>query len=163
MATWVARVEWHGTEQAPSDDDLETIAEALAQNAGSVGREREPDRVSATVAVEANSLRQAIDGALRVVRYAVQGQNLPFAPHGVEVLDENTFARRLTLPSIPPLVGYAEIARMADVSRQRAQQLSELPGFPPAVPDVPGPLRVRSQVETWLSKWERKPGRPRKA
>lgn len=64
---------------------------------------------------------------------------------------------------IPELVGYAEIATMAGVSRQRARELSGKPGFPPpAVVTASGPLRVKAEFELWLSSWERTPGRPSK-
>ena len=68
----------------------------------------------------------------------------------------------LAEPAIPPLVGYAEIAEMAGVSRQRARELPNLPDFPPAVTETSskGPLRVRSQVANWIQGWERRAGRP---
>jgi hypothetical protein len=48
---------------------------------------------------------------------------------------------------IPELVGYAEIATMAAVSRQRARELPGKPGFPPpAVTTATGPLRVKADV-----------------
>jgi len=51
---------------------------------------------------------------------------------------------------------------MAGVSRQRARELPNLPDFPPAVTETSskGPLRVRSQVATWIQGWERRAGRP---
>jgi hypothetical protein len=64
---------------------------------------------------------------------------------------------------IPEMVGYAAIATMAAVSRQRARELSGKPGFPPpAVTTASGPLRVKADVELWLSSWDRTPGRPSK-
>jgi hypothetical protein len=64
---------------------------------------------------------------------------------------------------IPELVGYAEIAAMAAVSRQRARELPGKPGFPPpAVTTASGPLRVKADVEQWLSSWDRTAGRPSK-
>jgi hypothetical protein len=95
--------------------------------------------------------------ALRAVEVAAAS-----VPTGVQVLPTAEYDRRSAQPSLPELVGYAEVADMAGVSRQRARQLARLPGFPAAVVETrSGPLRVRSQVETWLTR-ERKPGRPRK-
>ncbi|MGW5362904.1 hypothetical protein [Actinopolymorpha pittospori] len=163
MANWAARVEWNDADDL-TDVALERIAETLRAHSAAVGREREPDRASVNLTVEANTLRQADDLALRLVRDAVRAAGRRFEPSGVEVLDEATFAARLAEPTIPPLVGYAEIAELAGVSRQRARELGNLEGFPPAVVETQaGPLRVRSQVEIWMSQWERKPGRPRKA
>jgi hypothetical protein len=82
---------------------------------------------------------------------------------GLEVLDTAEHHRRTEQPTVPPLVGFAEIAEMAGVSRQRAWQLADLTGFPPAVVETQsGPPRVRTQVEGWLSRWERKAGRPKR-
>lgn len=51
---------------------------------------------------------------------------------GVEVLSAREYDRRVAQPLVPSLVYYAEIAEMAGVSRQRARQLAEVRGFPPA-------------------------------
>jgi hypothetical protein len=57
---------------------------------------------------------------------------------------------RAPAPSIPELVGYAEIAEMFDVTRQRARQLVDLPGFPAAVVETAaGRCGCRKQVEAW--------------
>ncbi|GAA5036933.1 hypothetical protein [Actinopolymorpha pittospori] len=163
MVMWAARVEWYEAGETTANG-LATIAETLEPHRAAVGRELEPDRASACLVVESNTLRQAVDLAMRLVRDAVQEAGRRFNPLGVEVLDEETFVARVAKPSIPALVGDAEIAEIADVSRQRAHELATLQGFPPAVVEtLSGPLRVRSQVEEWLSKWKRKPERPRKA
>lgn len=63
-------------------------------------------------------------------------------------------------PSIPDLVGYAEIAEMARVSRQRAREIAQRPGFPVAVVETAsGPLRVKAAVARWIESWDRSPGR----
>jgi hypothetical protein len=65
------------------------------------------------------------------------------------------------------LVGYAEIAAMADppLSRQRARQVAEdNPRFPdPVGATANGPVYLREAVQQFLQTWERKPGRARKA
>ncbi|GAA5035516.1 hypothetical protein [Actinopolymorpha pittospori] len=163
MTIWAARVEWYEAGDTTANG-LATIAETLEPHRAAVGRELEPDRASACLVVESKALPQAVDLAMRLVRDAVQEAGRRFDPLGVEVLDEETFVARVTKPSIPPLVGYAEIAEIAGVSRQRARELATLQGFPPTVvATLSGPLWVRSQVEAWLAKVERQPGRPRKA
>jgi hypothetical protein len=81
----------------------------------------------------------------------------------VDVMTEQARKAANENPSIPPLVGYAEIADLAGVSRQRARELAHLDGFPVAVVETAaGPLRVKEAVESWIQNWNRKPGRPRK-
>jgi hypothetical protein len=109
MTSWVARVEWrHGV--AMSDIDLLSIAAALSSYNTSVGREHEAGRVSASLSLEASTLRQAAVDALRIVRGAVLEAGHPFHPVGVEVLDEPTFVARLARSGTPPLVGHVEIS-----------------------------------------------------
>lgn len=65
-------------------------------------------------------------------------------------------------PTIPDLVGYAEIAEIAGVSRSRARQFADLDGFPaPVVETAAGPLRLKSAVQAWVATRNTKPGRPR--
>ncbi|MBG6192022.1 hypothetical protein IWX64_002991 [Arthrobacter sp. CAN_A212] len=81
----------------------------------------------------------------------------------IDVMDERTRQTESGTPTFPELVGYIEIAHMANVSRQRARQLSTLEGFPvPVVETAAGPLRVKAAVEDWLMSWDRSPGRPRR-
>lgn len=113
MTSWVARVEWHGG-AAMSDIDLLSIAAALSAYNTSVGREHEAGRISASLSLEASTLRQAAVDALRIVRGAVLDAGHPFHPLGVEVLDEPTFVARLAHSASRPLVGYVEISARPD-------------------------------------------------
>lgn len=116
------------------------------------------DALMVTVTVEAATLRQAIATALQRVETTIGGK-----AHGVEAITLDEIERRLTEPVIPDLVGYIEIADMLGVSRQRARQLADAAGFPPAVvTTASGPLRVRAAVEEWAKTWRRQGGRPRK-
>lgn len=162
MATWTARVEWAQSYE-PNSSNYDEWTDALSGFGGSIGvvhrssRPGDPTRLAATISLEAGSLRQATKLALGAVEDA-----LGIRSDAVEVLPAREYDRRLAEPLVPQLVGYAEIAQMAGVSRQRARELADLVGFPPvAVETHAGPLRARSQVEGWLSRWERKRGRPR--
>lgn len=160
---WTARVEWPQATSL-STDDLERLVERLLPYAGALGVEKEaagpdePETWSAVINVDAPSLRQATTAALQAVEQAVGAKAT-----GIEVLTEHEHQRRTMRPTIPELVGYAEIAEMAGVTRQRARTLAENIGFPMAVVETAaGPLRVRAQVEAWLRTWERRSGRPPK-
>jgi hypothetical protein len=123
-----------------------------------------PDRVRASlsVAVEAESAPKAAATTEEIVASLnrLLGASIVTA---IDVQSEEARRMRDEDPRIPDLVGYAEIADMAGVSRQRAREIAHLAGFPVAVVETTaGPLRVKAAVESWLANWERKPGRPRK-
>jgi hypothetical protein len=165
MKHWQATVEW-ATTDTYSEDALDVLMDHLEGHDAAAGPNSLPatdpdgrDYWAAVVTVEANTLRQAIAAALELVEGAT-GEKAT----AVEVLPDDVAEARALAPSIPELVGYAEIAEMFGVTRQRARQLVDLPGFPAAVVETTaGPLRVRRQVEVWGQTWERKSGRPRKA
>lgn len=156
--TWSARVEWPVSD--PSDDVLMVIAEAIAEHHGAVHSDAAAGIVSVQATLSAGTLRQAVDAALAIARTAAIDADLRFTPTRIEVLPEAVFAAEVHHPRVPDLVGYAEIAAMAGVSRQRARELPALPDFPaPVAEPSTGPLRVKSQVEAWLATWSRTPGR----
>ena len=157
--TWSARIDWSGA--AYTDDELVAIAEHIAPLHGVVNTDSTHDRTIAQLTVDATTLRQAVDAALTRTRQAVEAVGGRFLPVRVDVLEEDIFRAELLEVKVPPLVGYAEIAEMADVSRQRARELPQLPGFPPAVAQTAngGPLRVRQHVADWIAGWDRRAGR----
>lgn len=161
MTEWTAHVEW-SSPQGYDDAAFELLTDRLADYHAAIGHTFQPVATSPAYAVvmtvEANTLRQAIAAALQIVEDAT-GEKAT----AIEVLDADVDDARVDQPSIPQLWGYAEIAEHFDVSRQRARQLVDLPGFPVAVVETTaGPLRVRAQVEAFGRSWERKSGRPRK-
>lgn len=152
---------WHVRVDMPAVDELDDVAALeLLEQLGELrpGLIHTEDALVVTVNVDAATLRQAIATALQGVEAALGGKAI-----GVEAITHDEIERRLTAPEIPDLVGYTEIADMLDVSRQRARQLGEARGFPPAVvTTASGPLRVRAAVEEWAKTWRRQGGRPRK-
>jgi hypothetical protein len=81
----------------------------------------------------------------------------------IEVMTESKFEFENARPLFPEVVGYAEIAKLADVSRQRARELAESKSFPrPVIKTAQGPLFAKAAVEAWSALRSRKPGRPRK-
>lgn len=63
----------------------------------------------------------------------------------------------------PKLAGVAEVAALAGVSKQRAGQLTKLPGFPKPVDSLAmGPVWREADVQKFLDA-PRPAGRPRKA
>ena len=152
--TWHVRVDLPA-QDLEHDQALELVDELGDLHAGVIPTD---DALVVTVNVEAGSLRQAIASALQHVEAAAGAKAV-----GVEALTHDEVERRLTVPVIPELVGYVEIAGMLGVSRARARQLAELDGFPPAVvTTATGPLRVRAAVEEWSKTRRTTGGRPRK-
>lgn len=162
VRSFTAEVDWQ-TDVAMSDAALGEMLDRLADHSPAIVRSPDPAPAGAeawttSITLEASTLRQATKDALQLVEDATGVKAV-----GVQVLPSDLHDWRAEEPSIPELVGYAEVADLAGVSRQRARQLADLPGFPPAVVETAaGPLRVRAQVEGWLARWERKSGRPRK-
>lgn len=162
MNDWTARVEWIAG-YVPGEAELDEWTDKLAEHSvafGVPGEQDKPRLMSATISLQASTLRQATQDALRLVEGATGSKAL-----AVEVLPTHEFDRRLDEPQIPELVGYAEIADILGVSRQRAREIATtIKPFPaPAVVVATGPLFVRSSVESFANTWERKPGRPKAA
>jgi predicted DNA-binding transcriptional regulator AlpA len=62
------------------------------------------------------------------------------------------------------LMGATEVATYLGVSRQRVLELRQKnPAFPEPVQQLKsGPVWDRTEIDSFLDSWERKPGRPRK-
>jgi hypothetical protein len=162
---------WHARVTIAATDVPDTVAESLSAAVGSyatVTVDADRDRVDLAFDIDASGLRQATDDALRTARSAVTGVALPWSPTAVTVQNDDDFAAELGRPRIPDLVGYADIADILGVSRQRARELAgavegiaAAPDFPPAVArPSSGPLHVRSHIEAYAARRKRKPGRP---
>lgn len=163
MTSWTARVEWTPS-RPPTGAELGDILDRLAHYSPSVSahQARSADGATETwaacISLQEGSLRKVTALAMALVERAT-GERAT----GVEVLRTSEQDRRVGEHSIPELVGYAEIAAMAGVSRQRARQLADLQSFPAAVARTQaGPLWDKAQVEAWIERWKRKSeGRPR--
>lgn len=160
MNDWTARVEWYAG-HVPGEAELDEWTDKLAEHGvafGVPGEHDKPRLMSATISLQASTLRQATQDALRLVEGVTGSKALV-----LEVLPTHEFDRRLDQPQVPELVGYAEIAEILGVSRQRAREMATtIKPFPaPAVVVATGPLFVRLSVESFAKTWERKPGRPK--
>lgn len=112
------------------------------------------------VFVDAATPMDAAADAARLVSTAVGAGTTVV---GVAATTEDEFLSAASRPQFPEVVGYAEIAEMAGVSRQRARAFAGSPGFPPAIVETrQGPLMARAAVEAWVERRNTRPGRPRK-
>lgn len=161
---WQATIEWTADTIDPQDS-AGTILDALTTHHGGAVTYPAPGRYATTISVEAGTLRQAVALALQVVTAAASNAgHRAIVPVEIDIVDEPTAHARLQRPDIPELVGYAEIADLAGVSRARARQIAtDRTDFPPVAVDTGyGPLYVRQAVEAFLAR-PRPTGRPRKS
>lgn len=157
--TWHARLDWVST-TATTEDVMFDLMDELTSYApsGSI----DPDGLAGaiTIAVEATSFDDALSSALGAGRAALQ-QFIPTASViGVELVDSDALDRELDRPLFPEVVGFAEIADMAGVSRQRARAFRNSPGFPaPVIETAQGPLMAKAAVQHWVENRNTRPGR----
>ncbi len=159
MQTWY--VDLDTTTPTPlTEDDLDTLLAALTEHGAALSGGRD-HHLGVSMTVTADSAQEAMSVALNLLT-DTGGVTLAGLDR-VEVATEAAKHRQIEAPTIPDLVGYAEIAEIAGVSRQRAFELAGQTDFPIAVVHTAnGPLRVRSAVERWATTRRRKPGRPRR-
>ncbi|WP_152188198.1 hypothetical protein [Georgenia satyanarayanai] len=158
--TWYADVDFITTSPV-SSDEAESVAETLAEHGGAVSISADGKAGAISIAFEADSVEDASRIATRIATDNLGG-------HGrldvvkLDVRNEAVMEKEIATPVIPELVGYAEIAELAGVSRQRARQFADIPGFPaPVVETAAGPLRTRAAIDAWLAHRNTSPGRRR--
>jgi hypothetical protein len=117
----------------------------------------EDDRWSARLQVNA-------DDALRAVSQALDLLEVSGPVVRVDAMTVEETEHQLASPALPDLVGILDIQELAGLrTKQRAHQVTELPGFPPpALATRAGRLWTRAAVERFLRQWPRRPGRPPK-
>lgn len=147
------------TNRDPEPDELDVLLTGL-QDFGAAISTRDT-HLGLTLSVSSEDILGATHAGLDLLTQGLPDGLRAVSTERVEAATEQARAKELAEPVIPPLVGYAEIAEIAGVSRQRARQLAEQPGFPvPVTKTAAGPLRVRAAVEDWAATRRTKPGRP---
>jgi len=158
---WTAQLTYHAPRL-----DLERrleIVEALDANAA---YNEDTGRLVLTFEVEGTTARQAADNAARtagaVMTTAARGI-VPARPTGISVKSTEEYIAEAAHPAPVELCGVAEIAAMANVTRQRAFQLIGTKDFPAPLDHLKsGPVFTKRSVDEFLERWEprRAPGRP---
>jgi hypothetical protein len=124
----------------------------LAEHGAVGGVARDLKSGSVTLTVDAPSSLDAASIASKLVTDTAArtlGSDLDIV--GLDVMSEEAAELELARPVYPEVVGYAEIADMAHVSRQAARAWADNPTFPPAVIETAqGPLRAKDAVQSWL-------------
>lgn len=161
MSEWQATVDFT-TAQTVEEDQLFDVIEVLSDYGASANMLPDGTGAGVTLKVEAENALEAADKAVGLV--SGSGVFAGITVVSVEATEWSLAMERLNEPMVPPLVGYAEIARMSGVSRQRAARFPVCAGFPrPVIRTSQGPLYAQSAVEAWLEGRVAKSGRPRKS
>ncbi|WP_433330008.1 hypothetical protein [Spirillospora sp. CA-294931] len=161
MTAWAARVEWAPATDL-TDEHFAELAEHLTPYSASVGLEPNGNP-SAQLTIEARTLRQAFDGAVRAVEAACKATGIAFALRGAEIITWAEFERREAEPLVPPLVGLTESAQILGVTRQRAATIVEDHDVHVVTRTARGPLFVRAHIERLAKTRPRSAGRPSKS
>ncbi|MFY9586750.1 MAG: hypothetical protein WAT66_04765 [Actinomycetota bacterium] len=161
MGDWSVRINVTGGDA--SEDQLDDLMDALEPFAAIVTGPTEEGTFGVRLSVEADNLIAAIRDALAIVEKNLELANISStrvdaedAAPMTQIVAENRGETGETL------VGLSDVARKHGFSRQRAFELSQLPGFPHPIATV-GAGRVWRyvDVESFLAK-PRAAGRPRK-
>lgn len=145
--------------RAVDEDQLFAALDAVDHLSPSATFGPDDDTGSIAVFVDASSAHAASDAACSILAEALPDAVIT----GIEVRQEGEFFADLERPIFPAVVGYAEIAEIAGVSRQRVRQLADSDGFPsPVIETAQGPLFPQVAAERWASSRQPRSGRPRK-
>lgn len=164
--------DWHTEVDVPylaGDDPQDVLGAVLRAMPGfaTVKHDASRDRLTISHMVEASTLRQACERAIRIVRDAVMAVlEAPTVPNGIRVITEKQLRHEVEHPERVDLVGMVEAGEILGVSRQRVYQLAEdHPDFPQPIAELAaGKIFTRASIEAFDKRWERKrTGRPRKA
>lgn len=147
---------WHAsinfTTRTPMHEDTPfDLSDRLSAHSPAMSVDRDWRGGAITVCVEADTAINAASEAMAVVSDALTAEDLDWTTTAITVQNEDVFSAELNKPLFPEVVGYAEIAKLVGVSRQRARQFAEKPSFPaPVIKTAQGPLFNLHAVERWL-------------
>jgi hypothetical protein len=131
---------------------------------GSIAREQQRGWSARIRIAGVRSIGEAVVSGERLVADAAQAAGLPAWPIvELEAVEWERLGTKLKQPPGPELVGIAELAELAGVSRQRASILARREGFPdPLATLAAGPVWDLHAVRRFLEGWTRQVGRPAK-
>jgi hypothetical protein len=158
---WVVTVEYDGT--ITEDQGVDLVNRAGA-DFPIVTIDQGADRTRVSFAVQASTLRRATDTGLKAARDLV-ADLIAGEPVALHVVTEEQLAQEALTPNIPPLIDSAGARQLLGVSTQpQMYALERRPDFPPPVTELSGGRRiyVEAAVKAFASRWDRRPGRPRK-
>ncbi len=120
----------------------------------------------ATVSLEGTDPSHAAAVAAAFIKSLASEAGMPSWPIvRVEAVRQDVLEEDNARPTLPRLVSVPEAAEILGVSPQRIHQLAEQhASFPAPVYELrTGKLWLRVAIEAFARRWDRRPGRPRKA
>lgn len=157
LNTWHASI---GFSTRPmSEDALFEALDELASYGAALSVSSDYANMHATMTIQAASPLDAAKKAMNAIENVSVFRNVEIKD--VRIVTPEKLDTENAEPIFPKVVGYAEIAKLAGVSRQRARQLSENSDFPlPVIETSQGPLFNQHAIERWTETRNTKPGRP---
>lgn len=161
MPRWHANVAFTTTDPFTHDAAFDVL-DILSSHGAAVSPRTDSTGGEISLSVTADTAPEAASAAVATITTTIT----PIAGHptidAIEVSTEAALDARLGEPVFPEVVGYAEIADMAGVSRQRARQFAKIDDFPaPVITTAQGPLMTKAAVERWIETRNTRPGRPK--
>lgn len=161
---WTVKIEAAGDLAAEQVDldRIDALRAALVDHSAAASTANR--RYGIQLDIDATTAERAAEAALKAFRLAAERSGLPVWPVvRVDVMTVEDQEAALGEPTFPDLVGVTEAARLLRVSRQRLDQLRGSSDFPkPIVRLAAGPVWLRSSIEGFDRRWDRRPGRPAK-
>lgn len=159
MNTWHVTVGFTATASFDEDTPFD-ISEALNDYAASMSVSRDFSAGDIILTMEANTAIEATEKASNLVRKTLTEYEIDADLVSLITQSETEFQKELATPIFPEVVGFAEIAEMASVSRQRASQFPKIESFPaPVIETAQGPLMSKSAIAKWIETRNTRPGR----
>ena len=154
MAAWQVLIDFESDTKL-SEEMAFDVSERLGEHGAVPSFELGGTQGSIVMCVDAEDV---IEAARQGLEYT--GQALPdckLTPNNLEVTEWGKAVVHLHDPLYPEVVGYAEIARLAGVTRQRARMFPKIVDFPkPVIETAQGALYTKSAIEAWLERRTRK-------
>jgi hypothetical protein len=120
----------------------------------------------ATVSVRAPSVSEAVKDGARLLEKLACKAGMPSWPIvRAEAVRHDALSAANARPTLPELISLPEAAELLGVSPQRVHELAAThANFPEPMYELrTGKLWLRDAIDAFATRWERKPGRPRKA
>lgn len=143
------------------DSQLLSLFDKLGQHGASISPNEDNSILQIALAVDSSTATDAMDETIRILHE--DGRLNDFTITNLTVRTWEETVKTINDPVFPKVVGYAEIAKLAGVTRQRAYQFPQIESFPkPVIETAQGPLFTETAILAWLETRDTKPGRPRK-
>lgn len=150
MRTWHVNVSFI-SETPFTEEAAFTVTDELEDLAAVMSVSRAFTSGSTALTINAETITEAGEQATRRTAQALTCAGIDASIVAVLTQTEDELDREIQRPVYPEVVGYAEIARLAGVSRQRARQFADIETFPaPVIETAQGPLYDQHAITHWL-------------